>query len=711
MEARIFIARKWRQYKVVDIPQPQVQQVPIDKLQKFEDFFRYFEDTPGVSKYLNRINEIHSKGEDTLIFLFEDLLKQDNSLADLLEADPEGMLDFAHEAFLNLLKFHEVIPRERERDYFVRVTTKDEKSNLFHALRDLRSKHNGRLLWLRGIVIRTSDLKVRLIDATFRCNLCGAEIRILQLGRKMVYPKRCAKEKCRAKNNSDFQFIPKDSKFTDYQGITIQECPEDLPPGMMPRSISCNLTDSLVDRVKPGDRVRIMGDKRLLITSKENSNLMTSYIHVNNLELEGLDAEEHSEFTPKDVAEILELAKEPGIQRKICLSLAPFIYGKEHMKMACALSLFSGPKRNPLERESIHVLLVGDPGLGKSVIIKDAVRLAPRGVYTSGKGSSAVGLTATVIRDPDTDQWTLEAGVMVLANGGVAGIDEFDKMETNDRSAIHEVLEQQTVSIAKAGIVATLKAETAVIAAANPHSGRYDTYKTPTQNIKFPASLLSRFDLIFVDVDKPNAAEDAQIAEFILNRDINALSRPITEVLLRKYIQYAKKYCNPQLTEEAKERIKAFYLMLRSSYDAQDAIVSIFARHVDGLKRLGKAYAKMALRDQVTLSDINEILKIYEKFLKDTGYDETTGKIDMDRIFVGQSRSQINKLDKLLNRLREIFEECKGKPLERDAVIQILSIDEEGLDKKYITGALEELVHDGTLYEPKTGFIKFTKKE
>ncbi|GAG89792.1 unnamed protein product, partial [marine sediment metagenome] len=322
-----------------------------------------------------------------------------------------------------------------------------------------------------------------------------------------------------------------------------------------------------------------------------------------------------------------------------------------------------------------------------------AVDVSPRGLYTSGKGSTGVGLTAAVIKESDTGQMNLEAGVVVLANGGIAAIDEFDKMDTADRSALHEAMEQQTVSIAKAGIVATLKAQTAIIAAANPHSGRYDRYKTPTQNIRLPPTLLSRFDLIFVVVDRPNPSEDAQMAEFILKNamikpeeefdDIGERMAPIPKELLKKYIKHAKRTCHPILSEEAKERIKEFYLKLRDQYDSEDAIISILARNLDALVRLSEAYAKMALRDVVTKEDVEDIIKLFKRFLKDTGYDEISGKIDMDRIFVGQSRSNLNRLESLMNKLKEIYEENGWRPLERINVIQILDLEEK-LDKKFM---------------------------
>jgi replicative DNA helicase Mcm len=456
-------------------------------------------------------------------------------------------------------------------------------------------------------------------------------------------------------------------------------------------------------------------------TKSINSTLFKTFFEINFIDPED-KAENLIDLTKEDMKKIEALSKEPFIQKKIARSIAPDIYGREDLKMASALSLFAGTrKKKPgggYKRGDIHILFVGDPGTGKSEILKSAIEISPRGLYTSGKGSTAVGLTAAVIKDTDTGQMNLEAGVVVLANGGVAAIDEFDKMDNADRSALHEAMEQQTVSIAKAGIVATLKAQTAIIAAANPYSGRYDRYKTPTQNIRLPASLLSRFDLIFVVVDKPNPADDAQMAEFILKNSMlppdtlegndNSVS-PISRDLLKKYIKHSRRIYNPILSDEAKERIKEFYLELRGQYDSEDAIISILARNLDALVRLSEAYAKMALRNKVIKEDVDEIIILFKRYLKDTGYDETSGKIDMDRIFVGQSRSNLNKLETLMNRMKEIFEENNWKALDRNTVIQILEL-EESLDKKFIESALEELVKEGTLYAPKNNQIKFTNK-
>jgi len=696
---------------------------PINKIQRFEDFYRLFQESPGVHKYQDQINAIYAKGGNTLIFLYEDLLASDPDIAEMLRKDPEALLEDADEAFKNLLKFQGATLSNK--DYFVRIATKDKKSPLFLHLRGLRAKNISTLVWSKGILVRCSIIRPKIINASFECNLCGAQFEVIQLTSRIRLPKFCTNKRCKAKAQSDFRLISKKSEFIDWQSIMIQEIPEDLPPGRIPRSVQAILTHDLVDTVKPGDRVKLMGIFKSVIaqsTKSYNSTLFKTYFDINFIDPED-KTEDTIDLTKEDRKKIEDLSKEPFIQKKIARSIAPDIYGREDLKMACALSLFAGTrKKKPggsYKRGDIHVLFVGDPGTGKSEILKSAIEVSPRGLYTSGKGSTAVGLTAAVIKETDTGQMNLEAGVVVLANGGVAAIDEFDKMDTADRSALHEAMEQQTVSIAKAGIVATLKAQTAIIAAANPYSGRYDRYKTPTQNIRLPPSLLSRFDLIFIVVDKPNPADDAQMAEFILKNSMmkpeeiledNSTSiAPISRDLLKKYIKHARRNCNPILTDEAKERIKEFYLGLRGQYDSEDAIISILARNLDALVRLSEAYAKMALREKVLKEDVEEIMKIFKRYLKDTGYDETTGKIDMDRIFVGESRSNLNKLETLMNRLKGIFEENDWKALEKSNVLQILEL-EESLDKKFIESALEELIKEGTLYEPKGNQIKFTNK-
>lgn len=646
----------------------------------------------------------------------------------MLKNDPEFLLDDAIEAFKNLLKF-ESGGKLNYQNYFVRISTKDEKSTLTITIRGLRAKNIDRLVWIKGITIRSSNVRPKLTKAKFECMVCKSEMEIPQLTSKIMWPKFCINKRCKAKAQSDFRLVSKKSEFIDWQSITIQEVPEDLPPGRIPRSIQTILTYDLVDYVKPGDRVKIMGTfKSVLATSikSNNSNLFKTFVDVNFIDPED-KSEEFIELTKEDKKEIEELSKQPMIQKKIARSIAPTIYGRHDLKMACALSLFAGTRikkpDNSYKRGDIHVLFVGDPGTGKSEILKSAVEISPRGLYTSGKGASAVGITAAVIKDTDTGQMNLEAGAIVLANGGVAAIDEFDKMDSRDRSALHEAMEQQTVSIAKAGIVATLKAQTAIIAASNPVSGRFNLYKNFAENVNMPPSLLSRFDLIFKVVDRPDPAKDAQMAEFILRsatmvsdddfegaEEKEKITAPINSDLLKRYIKHAKRTCHPILSDEAKEKIKEFYLDLRGQYDSEDAVISILARNLDALVRLSEAYAKMALREKVTKDDVEEIIKIFKRYLKDTGYDKETGKFDVDMILAGQPRSRLNKLSLLMDRLKEIAEENDWKTLDKESVIQILELD-ENLDKDFITNAINEAIKEGTLYEPRSNKIKFTRKE
>jgi len=700
---------------------------PIDKISHFEDFYRLFQEKPGIYKYLDKINEISSKGGNALVFLYEDLLSFDPQIAEMLRNDPEAILEDAIDAFKNVLKLQS--GHLKKQTYFVRISTKDDKSPLSIPIRGLRAKHIDKLVWFNGITIRSSIVRPKLIKAEFECNLCGTSFNITQLTSKVNWPRFCSNKRCKSKAQSDFRLISKKSEFIDWQSIVIQEVPEELPAGRIPRSVQAILTyDDLVDSVKPGDRVKVMGAFKSVLAqsiNNNNSTLFKSFIEVNYIDPED-KSEEDIELTKEERKKIEELSKEPMIQKKIARSIAPTIYGREDLKMACALSLFAGTRKKlpggGYKRGDIHILFVGDPGTGKSEILKSAVEKSPRGLYTSGKGSSAVGLTAAVIKDSDTGQMNLEAGAIVLANGGVAAIDEFDKMDSADRAAIHEGMEQQTVSIAKAGIVATLKSQTAIMAAANPYSGRFNEYKSFAENARMPPSLLSRFDLIFKVVDKPNPAKDAQMAEFILNNATFNLEdnskknkdkeeiAPISSGLLKKYIKYAKKSCHPFLSEEAKDRIKGFYLDLRGQYDSEDAIVSILARNLDALIRLSEAHAKMALRDKATREDVEEIIMLFNRYLKDTGYDKETGKFDIDMIIAGQPRTAINKLERFLDKLKQIFEENSWQELDRKGVVQILELDGE-FDRTYIEKSIDELVNEGTLYEPKTNKIKFTRRE
>jgi DNA replication licensing factor MCM5 len=305
-------------------------------------------------------------------------------------------------------------------------------------------------------------------------------------------------------------------------------------------------------------------------------------------------------------------------RQEIVDSIAPEIFGMADVKLAIACQLFSGVRKELPDamkiRGDINVLLFGDPSVAKSQLLKFAYRAAPIGVYTSGKGSSAAGLTASVIRHSGSGEFVLEGGAMVLADGGMVCIDEFDKMRLNDRVAIHEAMEQQTISIAKAGITAVLNSRTAVLAAANPLRGRFDDLKSAGDNIDFQTTILSRFDLIFVLRDVKNAEIDRQIAEHVVRLHTTAESAQFTGASptdLKRYIQYARRNCRPVITDSAMERLKNEYVKLRSSIGTRESI-PITVRQLDALVRISEALAKMELSDECKEEHVTEAIRLFK---------------------------------------------------------------------------------------------------
>jgi len=354
----------------------------------------------------------------------------------------------------------------------------------------------------------------------------------------------------------------------------------------------------------------------------------------------------------------------------------------------------------------MHILLVGDTGAGKSALLRRVNMIAPKGRYVSGKGVSAAGLTASVVKDEFLRGWSLEAGAMVLSSDGICCIDEMDKIGTEDRAAMHEAMENQTVSISKANIQATLISRTTVLAAANPKFGRFDPYGIVGDQIDMPPTLINRFDLIFIIKDLPDAEKDEKLASHMLalHQAPDTKTAEIDTDLLKKFIAYTKRNVEPKLTDGALEEIKSYYVKMRLSGSTEEGIKSIpiSARQLEALVRLSEAYAKIRLSDKVAKKDAKKAIEILEYCLYEVGFDKETGKIDIDRIATGVSattRSSIviikdiiteleNKLGKTIP-IEEIAEEARNKGLTDDKV------DE----------ALEKLKRAGDVFEPRRGFI------
>jgi replicative DNA helicase Mcm len=393
------------------------------------------------------------------------------------------------------------------------------------------------------------------------------------------------------------------------------------------------------------------------------------------------------------------------------MSLAPSIYGYADIKEALLYLLFAGTRKYLPDgvtiRGDVNVLLVGDPGTAKSVLLQYVSRTAPRGLYTSGRGSTAAGLTAAVLRDK-TGGMVLEAGALVLADKGVAAIDEIDKMRPDDRVAIHEAMEQQTVSVAKGGIVATLNARASVLAAANPALGRYDPYKLIAENINLPVTILSRFDLIFVVRDVPDIDLDAKMSEHIMTlhrKGANLEEVPIAQDILRKYISYSKRI-SPVLSEESEIELREFYLKMRSvSGVASDSPIAITPRQLEALVRLSEARARAFLRDKVTIEDARAVIRLMNASLQDVGIDTTTGKTDIDIIMTGKSKSLRDAMTLVRSAISELEKETGT--VEEAKLYSTLS-EKSGIEDDVAKKVVSQLLKEGLIYSPKPGHLKRT---
>ena len=515
-------------------------------LARFEEFFSTI--------YKDDVFEVLEKYPDerSLTVDYNDLERFDPDLADLLIDKPDEVIAASQKAIKN------IDPLMKDAELNIRF--ENLTNNV--PLSDLLSKYIGKFVSADGIVRKTDEIRPRIETGVFECRGCLRLHEIEQTSSNHIMePSLCSD--CGGRS---FRLLQEESKYIDTQSARMQEPLENLSGGTEPKQMLMVLEDDLVDELNPGDKVRITGTLKTF--REERSGKFKNYIYVNHIE--PLEQEfEELQLSEEDEEKILELSKDPHIHDKIINSTAPSIRGYREVKEAIALQLFGGSVKlledQTRLRGDIHILIVGDPGIGKSQILKYVSKLAPRSVYTSGKGTSGAGLTAAAVRD-ELGGWSLEAGALVLGDQGNVCVDELDKMRSEDRSALHEALEQQTVSIAKAGIMATLNTRCSVLAAANPKFGRFDRYKTVADQIDLPSPILSRFDLTFVIEDKPNVENDRKLAQHILKiHQSESVDYEIEPDLLRKYIAYARKNVNPVLTDEANKVLEEFYVSVRSA--------------------------------------------------------------------------------------------------------------------------------------------------
>ncbi len=700
--------------------------VGTDPLEDFRSFLQDYVDERGERKYVKRIKEMVHYEKKSIPVDYEDLVRYDEGLVLALERDPQA----AFEALSGAIKsIAEDMNREyagRVRKFYGRLTGWVKPT----VIREIRSDLLNRLVMLEGVVVRSTPPRERIVKATYVHVLPDGtqhefvwppDERELEEMERPTYCPKCVAERPEERREEDvgeeegsstregrppgrgfFRLVLEKSSFIDWQMLTLQERPEDMPPGQLPRSIDVVLVEDIVDTVRPGDRVTLIGIVKL--RGRKLSPVYDFYVEANNV-IPAQRLLEEVSLSPEDEAKIRELSRDPMIRRKIVASIAPAIYGYWDLKEAIALLLFGGvPKTLPdgtRIRGEIHVLVLGDPGTAKSQLLQYASRIAPRGLYTTGKGSSAAGLTAAVIRDKQTGEFFLEAGAMVLADGGVVTIDEIDKMREDDRVAIHEAMEQGIVTISKAGIHARLSARASVLAAGNPKRGRYIDSLGLSGNINLPVTILSRFDLIFIIKDVAEVERDRQIVRHVLEvHGVEGAKAEVPPELLRKYIAYARKHVRPKLTEEARKIIESYYIELRKRSAADPNVpLAITTRQLEALIRLSEAHAKMVLKSEVGAEDALEAVRLMNAVLEKVGMDVETGMVDIDVLMSGKPKSFRDKEIAILKYIRESTRrgECvKYKELER--IAESLDIDRRTLER-----ILEDLKRSADIYERRAG--------
>jgi replicative DNA helicase Mcm len=597
-----------------------------------------------------------------------------------------------------------LIPRGTE------VVLTQPTSDVYHEIGAPRDDRIGRLVAFEGICKQVSDNKPRVVETVFRCDRCGTKTDPIDISHTFELEKALPNECAGCDRTGPFERVDEEEWREEYQQVRVQEPPGEAVNEASPREIICDVMgEHLIDIAEPGNRVTVVGILRE--HGDNDSTLLDTRLEVLSVIPEEVQFEE-VEFDESDIDDIEEIASSPDAFEYITGSIAPSIYGNEEAKLAVALQMFGGVNRTVhgnRKRGEIHIMFIGDPGVGKSQILESARSLAPRAVTSSGTGSSAVGLTASAQKEKigGQEEWTLQAGSLVLADGGMITIDELDNMNHTEQQSLDEALSEGQLSVDKANVHATLNARCSALMAANPEQGRFDPYEPLAEQFDMPKELLDRCDLVFPFRDQPDEEVDKAIVETILDTHtpdpavadggVAAVEESgyIDPDLFRKYVAYARRNYDPTLTETAMDDLKDWYMSIRGMSDEEQ--IAINTRMFEGAIRLSQASARARLSETVDGRDVDRAVELVMSMLNDLGMDSEAGGYDVDMINQGApSKSQKQVRETIL----ACIDEIAGETAAAHAEVVERAADETGEDKDRIDGELSALLENGAIYKP-----------
>ncbi|OQX21874.1 MAG: hypothetical protein BWK75_02185 [Candidatus Altiarchaeales archaeon A3] len=656
-----------------------------------------------IREYMPPLLELSAvyPNKKSLIIDYKDILKYDIDMIDDIISNPDKIIEL-FEKEVNAIS----VPYSYDGEIKVHIRFINIPQGYNEDIRNIVSKDINRFFNVKGMVTKSSDVLPKISVGVFQCPICGERKKIEQeKTRSLIFPSVC--DVC--KKPVRFKLLPAECKFIDIQRIEIQEPLEILKGGENAKKIEVWITDDLTGKILPGNNIEITGALKLIPPKDINDVVYRKFVDANNFKITGEEFTE-IEISDDEVIKIKEFSKSPELTQKFKKFIGSTIYGYEEIKEAIILQLFGGSKISKIgktkTRSEIHLLLIGDPGVAKSQILISASNIAPKSIYLCGKGTTTAGLTATAKKEKDDFSdggWVIEGGAVVFASGGILCLDEMNEMKDEDKDSLRTPMSDGIVSVAKAGVSVTFKAETSILAAANPKFGRFIQEKTISEQFGLSAAIIDRFDLIFPIKDNINKENDKRISEQIgMMYTVEKNENPnysVNLAFMRKYIAYAKMNCNPSLSENARQMAQTYYLKLRGGSNNNN-VQTTPRRYVDIL-RLSSAAAKMRLSDLIEEKDVETAIRLTEYSLRCIAQDEESGKFDLDKITMGSKEKRGKNII-----LSDILDNLTNKGQINCDIEDVIKVaKEQGIDDDAVKKYLENAKKEGRIFEPTPGKI------